>query len=501
MHSRVLKLCTDCPNLEFYRSILLGAHIKACPEILHDLALARDTYLKTISKRRVYGASTGVGALQSLEISHTEKTELRLILEHAAGVGRYLDEEPSRMVLTVRIVQLSRGYSPVRPQVLEKLIEYLAHGIIPALPVYGSVGASGDLVPLAHMVYTYMGKGKVWYRGRLVDSALALREEGLEPLRLEKGEALSLINGTAFSTGVLIYVVLKLAALLRVWAEIAGISIGLSTCNPEHYQYRVASIKMHRYPNELLGIIEKLVEDYSDTKGCSIIQDPYSLRCTPQIFSAVYSSLEQAALIGLCEACSPTDNPIVMDGGVKHQCSFHGVHIALSADSLAIAMAVLANNAERRISQLLDKNTTRVETNFLGGPESPSGYMIAQYTAASRTALLRQIAAPYSVHNIPTSLLQEDVVSMSANASVRLLEGLNALIDVAAIELVLAARLAYLKGRSLPEQYKLVYDMVSRDDHAIAELIAVSRKIVEDAIINELRAHSLSWLSPRCSKE
>ncbi len=467
--------------MEDFSRVLEGCRVELSPGVLSAVRRAREAYTEFTRSRRVYGLYTGVGALQEKRLpGQGHEREERLVFEHAAGVGEFLGHEPSRLVLFTRVLQLSRGHSPIRPSIVEFLVELLNRDIIPAIPVYGSVGASGDLAPLAHIALAAMGRGLVWYRGELREARTVLSEQGLEPLRLGPGEALSLINGTAYSTGILAYTLLQLYNMLGAWCRVAGASIGLVSCNREHYDYETASAKRHVLPRDLYDVFFSTLRSVKPRSGeeCGKkVQDPYSLRCTPQVISAVYSWLRRVEEDILREACSPADNPIVINGRVVHQCSFHGVHVALAADTAMLLIALLANVSERRIVQILDAAPPGYE--FLGDPSSPSGLMIAQYTAASLTAMLRHMSGPHSVHSIPTSMLQEDYVSMSANAALRTMRALGQLEELIAIELLLAARLAYLRGETiLGDMWPELETIVSDIRRPLSEMIAETRKLL-----------------------
>jgi len=482
---------SSCPSLADYVLVLRKNKISLDKKVLGSMEIARNSYLEEARKRPIYGFSTGLGGLQTRKVSYTYD---RLLLEHASGVGIPLNEDASRLVLFTRIVQLSRGYSPVRPQVVEYLAELLSRDIVPVIPRYGSVGASGDLAPLSHLVLAAMGRGYVWYNGKIFPSREILQREGIRPIQLQEGEALSLINGTSYSVGVLLYSLLCVYALFRIWLDIIATSIKLSTFNTEHYCREVYAVKKHSYPRTLLGDIDKVCEEdigEGARRSKEALQDPYSIRCIPQVVSSTYTSILHTAEIALREACSPADNPIVIGSRVVHQCSFHGIHVAQVSDYLAISLSTFANCAERRIEHLLESSPRSKP--YLGEEDSPSGFMLAQYTAASRAAYIRHLASPHSIHSIPTSGLQEDFVPMSANASVRLLDLIDALLDIAAVELAVTSRLAYLRGIEL-SKYREVYSVVKKYyERPLSDTIELARRTIEEKI-EELLKTSRSFL-------
>ncbi len=441
MHCRV-RITRACPRLSDYAAVLRGCRIELDGEVLSDVQSARSAYEMEVRRRTVYGHSTGLGALQGVRVT---PDPLTLLNEHAAGHGGYLDPQAARLVVFVRAVQLSRGASPVRPVVVERLVEMLNRGIVPAMPIYGSVGASGDLAPLAHLALALAGRGKVFYRGALVEASRALASEGLEPLELAAGEALSLINGTAFSTALLVLAGIKALALVDTLVELAALGVSLATCNPEHYE-RSSYLKKHELPRTWAARLEQASRGAQRADCGGALQDPYSMRCLPNVLSALYTAWRYAMSVAVCEACSPSDNPVIVGGSIRHQCGFHGIHVALAADHLAQALAAMANACERLIAQLLEAGPAG---RFLGDDLSPHGLMMLHYTSAALTTRVRHLASPASVHNIVTSGGQEDLVPMSAYAALRLLDQLEAMEVLVAALAVVVYRLAYLRGAEL----------------------------------------------------
>ena len=493
MHCTVV-VSDSCPTLPDAARVLLGCRVKVGEGVLGRVERARRVFEAAAERRPVYGVSTNVGGLLDTARSYGEEV---LVREHAAGVGPYLNPEAAKLVVYVRLYQLSRGHSPVRPAVVKALEALLNSDVAPAIPVYGSVGASGDLAPLAHLAALLMGEGRAFVGGRLVEAWEALERAGVKPLRLETGEALSLINGTAFSTGVGLYALLQLRALVRAWSRVIGEALSLVTFNPEHYLPEAVRIKKHPVPEWLIEALAPAGSAQGGNVGRRL-QDPYSLRCTPQVLSAYAFVEEVAARILLCEACSPSDNPVVVGDNVRHQCSFHGIHVGLAVDQLALAMALLANAAERRIAQLLEIEPGG--RRFLGDERSPHGMMIAHYTAAALTARLRQLASPHTVHSIPTSGLQEDLVSMSANAALRLLEGLDALKWIAAVEVATLARLAALHGTGLRTVPGDLTEQAKRlGDVPVSALLNAARRLIDRVVEEELRKEAQAVeAEPRC---
>ena len=469
-------------------SVAHGAKVVVSEDTLDKVDRARQVYIEECRRRRVYGCRTGVGALQNLSIE-CEEYEVRFLNEHVAGVGEPLPKHLSRAVLFTRIVQLSRGYSPIRSNVIRHYVEMLNNDIIPVIPKYGSVGASGDLAPLAHIAYAAQGKGLVHYKGGVVKAEDAFRDVGLKPLIFEPGEVVSVINGTAYSAANLAYAIVEFEGILHLANNIASTTISVIGGSKEHYELSSVTVKQFKSLESIAREIRAEI-----TSSSSRLQDPYSLRCTIHIHAAVLDVIEHVKSIVESEINSVSDNPIVIPdkGRVVHQCSFHGIHIALAADYLALAITTLANISERRIVQLLNPETSGLPA-FLGDKLSPSGFMMTQYVAASRLAELRCKTIPYSVHNIPTSLLQEDVVSMSAHATLRVHEMLDILLDILAIEYMLGIRAKMLKGLTL-----------TSEELNLAKLLDTSRTTISDMIRyskHQLRARLDSMLKSRVKQE
>ncbi|MEB3862309.1 MAG: aromatic amino acid ammonia-lyase [Desulfurococcales archaeon] len=412
-----------CPSLEDLHLASQGARVVVEHSVYSLLDEARAVYLREAERRSVYGYCTGLGDLYSAKARCGPGFEERVLREHAAGAGPYAPEWMARAFLYARLSQLARGRAPVRGVVAGRIAEALNHGVVPAIPLYGSVGASGDLAPSAHaFLCTHLGIGYALSGGGLEPCRDALARAGLEPLALEPGEALALINNTAWSTALAGLGVYYSLHLLGESLEAAGESLGVTGCNPEHFSS---------------GLLEArpLLDRDTMVEGCSgdRLQDPYSIRCIPQVYSAVKAALAHARGMVEAELCSSTENPLVAGGRVIHSCSFHSIAAGLAADYAGLALASLANMVERRIAQLMRSSITGLPE-YLAGEDSSVGAMIIQYTAASLAARVRRLAQPSTVHNIPTSGLQEDIVPMSPDSGLKLLSIVDALAWLVAAE-------------------------------------------------------------------
>ncbi len=424
----------ECPGVGELYEWSLGDDGIMVDEALYDsVGRARQRLLEESHKRTVYGFHTRLGKLFDTSRLSSRKYEEKVLHEHAVGVGDYMPPTIGRLFAAIRIVQATRGYTPVTPSTLSRIVDALNCGLAPAIPARGSVGASGDLAPASHaMEELFLGRGKVWRDGSLVDAAKALSDCGLAPRRLERGEALLLINTTAYSTALLVFSIGLLRELLdEVYANTARIGRVLGW-NCEHFSTSISEAKKHPGIRKVISVLGGRCSGSPRR-----LQDPYSIRCTPNLLGSVVDTLDYAERIAHWEICSPSSNPIVTREGVVHQCGFHAVYPSLAMDYLAIASTLVSNMIEERSSRILDDAYTGLPR-FLAGSKSSVGGMIIHYTIASLAAELRALASPRSVHNIPTSLGHEDIVSMAPNSGLRLIEMLKLLIDQVYLERALA---------------------------------------------------------------
>ena len=396
----------------------------------------------------VYGVTTGVGKLKDTPIPPEARRALQrnLVLSHAAGVGEPLEAAETRAVLVLLAASLARGHSGVRPVVVEQLVGCLNHGIMPIVPSRGSVGASGDLAPLAHVAAFLIGEGDAMANGTRGPAREALATAGLEPLVLEMKEGLALLNGTHVMAALAALLIHDVTALVRV-SDVAG-AMSLEALMGTHVAFdaRIHALRPHPGQLDSAANLRALTEEsgiIASHRDCGRVQDPYSLRCMPQVHGAAREALRLAREIVDRELGSVTDNPLVFpdDDAVLSGGNFHGQPLALALDVLAIGLAQLAGISERRVDRLVNPLTNEGLPPFLATPGGlHSGYMIAQYTAAALVAECRVLAHPASVDSIPTSGLQEDWNSMGATAALKARQILRLAQQVLGIELVLAAQ-------------------------------------------------------------
>jgi len=406
----------------------------------------------------IYGVTTGVGKLKDTVIPHEDRRQLQrnLVLSHAAGVGPALDPRETRSVLLLLAASLSRGHSGVRPAVVEHLIACLNRGLLPVIPERGSVGASGDLAPLAHVAACLIGEGEAAVDGVRLPSREALRRAGLEPLTLEMKEGLALLNGTHLMAGIGALLVDEAERLARL-ADIAG-AMSLEALMGSHaaFDWRIHALRPHPGQIDVAANLRALTRDsaiIASHRDCTRVQDAYSLRCMPQVHGAAREAIRFAREIIAREINSVTDNPLLFpdDGIVLSAGNFHGQPLALALDTLAIGLTQLAGISERRIDRLVNPLTNEGLPPFLsphGGLHS--GYMIAQYVAAGLASECKGWSHPASVDSIPTSGFQEDYNSMGAGAALKARQVTRSLRQVLAIELLLGAQALDLRAPLTP---------------------------------------------------
>jgi histidine ammonia-lyase len=450
----------------------------------------------------VYGVNTGFGALAEVRISAAEVAELQrnLVRSHSAGVGQPLPRDATRAMMLLRAQVLATGRSGARPQVCGFLCDLLGRGIHPVVPCRGSVGASGDLAPLAHLALGMIGEGLAEYDGVVMSAAEALKRAGLQPLVLEAKEGLTLLNGTQHMTAVGGLTVLDADATCRV-ADIAGaMSLEALKGTVRAFDPRVVAARPHPGQIAVAALLRALLAGSAiaeSHKDCGKVQDPYSLRCMPQVHGASRDVLAFARQVLEREANSSTDNPLVLvdesaGGGQGGEMisggNFHGQPVALALDAAAMAVAELANISERRVEQLVNPHLSSGLPPFLA-PASGlnSGFMIAQVTAAALVSENKILAHPASVDSIPSSAGREDHVSMGATAALKLATLHDHVRTVLAIELLCAAQgIDLRRPLTTTRPLEAVHAALRRavpmmvKDRPLAPDIAAARALIDD---------------------
>ncbi len=418
------------------------------PAAWPGVAAAANTVARVVSADRItYGVNTGFGALARTRIEPQRLLELQraLVRSHSAGTGAWLDDAVVRLTITLKIASLARGHSGVRKEVIEALLGLANRGVTPCIPGQGSVGASGDLAPLAHLASVLIGEGEARFGGQLLGGGAALAAAGLRALTLAPKEGLALLNGTQVSTA------LALAALFAAERAIAGafvagaLSVDACLGSDTPFDARIQALRAHRGQIDAAAVYRALLSGSgirASHVACERVQDPYSLRCQPQVMGACLDAMRHAAQVLVTEANGVSDNPLVfadtdevLSGG-----NFHAEPVAFAADHLALAIAEIGSLSERRIALLTDAHLSGLPPFLVEDSGVNSGFMLAHVTAAALVSENKALAHPHSVDSLPTSANQEDHVSMATGAARRLLPMVRNTAGVVAIELLAAAQ-------------------------------------------------------------
>jgi histidine ammonia-lyase len=465
--------------------------MKASRAVVDRLVAANET---------AYGINTGFGKLASVRISaeQVRQLQINLVRSHACGIGTPLSVPETRAMMLLRANALAKGLSGIRPVVVETLCAMLNAGVHPVIPSQGSVGASGDLAPLAHLAQVVIGEGEAHLKHERLPGGEALKRAGIVPVALEAKEGLSLLNGTQGMLSLLSLALLEADALADTADVAASLSLDALRGSPGAFDARIMHARAYAgagktarnlaHLNEGSQIRESHRAPDKDTR----VQDAYSLRCTPQVHGAVRDSLMQAREMALVELNSATDNPLVFvkangEGDIVSGGNFHGQPLAMAADQVAIAIATLGGIAERRVEQMTNPLTSMLPAFLTPDPGLNSGFMIAQVTAAALTSENRALATPHSVDSISTSGNQEDYVSMGMSGARRLERMLHNLRHILAIELLCACQgidlLAPLQTGALA---KKAYDAV----RAASPTVTADRPLAPDinavaALVNQ----------------
>ena len=395
----------------------------------------------------VYGITTGFGNFANVTISkeNVRKLQTNLLMSHSSGTGPHIDDDQVRAMMLLRLNALVKGYSGIRWETLERMLFFLNNNILPLVPQKGSVGASGDLVPLAHMSSPLIGLGKVKYRGKIKESAEVLAELGIKPLELDAKEGLALINGTQMIAAVGCLNAYDSRMLCKIADTASACSVEALRGTDTPFDPRVHRLRPHPGQAGVAENLKRLLtasEILASHKECSKIQDAYSLRCIPQVHGATRDTINCVWSVLEIEINSVTDNPIILpDTEESISCgNFHGQPIALGQDYLGIAVSELANISERRIERLVDPVLSNLPPFLTPEGGLNSGYMITQYTAAALVSENKVLAHPASVDSIPTSANQEDHVSMGTIAAFKCSSIIKNVLDVLSIELLCASQ-------------------------------------------------------------
>src|SRR5271163_1728951 len=488
----------DLTFAQLYRVAFGGEGVSLAPSAVERMKASRAVVERVVaSGETAYGINTGFGKLASVRISTEQVRQLQvnLVRSHACGVGPALSEAETRAMTVLRANALAKGLSGVRPKVVETLCGMLNARVHPVIPSQGSVGASGDLGPLAHLAQVVIGEGRASYQGEIIAGAEAMQSAGIKPVALEAKEGLSLLNGTQGMLA-LLSLALQEADILADTADVAAsLSLDALRGSPAAFDARIMHARAYpgaaRTARHLAHLNEgsQIRESHRPPEKDPRVQDAYSLRCTPQVHGAVRDSLAQAREMASVELNSATDNPLVFvkegGGDIVSGGNFHGQPLAMAADQVAIALATLGGISERRIEQMTNPLTSMLPAFLTPEPGLNSGFMIAQVTAAALTSENKALAVPHSVDSISTSGNQEDYVSMGMSGARRLARMLENLRHTIAIELLCACQgidlLAPLKtGTLATKAYDAVRAKSSKvnEDRPLAEEIEAVSSVV-----------------------
>ena len=441
-----------------------------------------------------YGVNTGFGRLASIAIDESELAHLQenLLRSHATGVGEPLSDAVVRLAMVMKVVALARGYSGVRPELIDALCALISRGVCPVVPSRGSVGASGDLAPLAHIAGALIGEGDASCDGEIVPGAEALDRAGLAPLALAPKEGLALLNGTQVSTALALAALFRAERVLSASIIAGAMSADAVKGSDTPFDERIHRARGHRGQLEVGALLRNLMQGSEIREShlsCSRVQDPYSIRCQPQVIGACLDVLRHAAEVLQIEANGVTDNPLVftdtdsiLSGG-----NFHAEPVALVADYVALSVAEIGSLSERRIALLIDSNLSGLPAFLVEDRGLCSGFMMAQVTAAALASENKSLAHPASVDSIPTSANQEDHVSMATFAARRLHEMLDNVAHIVAVELLAAAQgIEFhrpLKSsrplESALERVRAISARYTHDRSLSAEIDALAREVDE----------------------
>ncbi len=456
-----------------------------------------------------YGINTGFGKLAKTHIAHDqlERLQSNLVRSHAVGTGGLLDDATVRLTLVLKAASLARGYSGVRPEVIEALLALYNAGVLPSIPSKGSVGASGDLAPLAHMSLALMGEGEVSIDGTAVAASEGLRRAGLSPVSLAAKEGLALLNGTQVSTALALNALFEAEDVFAAAVVTGALSVDAAKGSDAPFEVRIQEVRGQPGQIDVAAKYRALLAGSEIRRSHLVnddrLQDPYSLRCQPQVMGACLDLIRNVAATLIIEANAVTDNPLVFadSGEVLSGGNFHGEPVALAADVLALAIAEIGSLSERRIALLIDATLSGLPPFLVPEPGINSGFMMAHVTAAALASENKSLAHPASVDSLPTSANQEDHVSMSTFAARRLGEMAENTRTIVAIELLAAAQgIDFHAPLKTSEKLQSVHGAVrervafyAEDRYFAPDIAAMSDFIASGKLTEEIAAVLPSW--------
>jgi histidine ammonia-lyase len=456
-----------------------------------------------------YGINTGFGKLAKTHIANDqlERLQTNLVHSHAVGTGALLDDATVRLVLMLKAASLARGYSGVRPEVIDALMAFYNAGVLPSLPSQGSVGASGDLAPLAHMTLALMGEGEVRIDGTAVAATEGLRRAGLSAMSLAAKEGLALLNGTQVSTALALKALFEVEDIFAAAVVTGALSVDAAKGSDTPFDARIQEVRGQPGQIDVAAKYRFLLSGSEIRRSHLVdddrVQDPYSLRCQPQVMGACLDLVRHVAATLSIEANAVTDNPLVFadSGEVLSGGNFHGEPVALAADVLALAIAEIGALSERRIALLIDESLSGLPPFLVRDPGINSGFMMAHVTAAALASENKSLAHPASVDSLPTSANQEDHVSMSTFAARRLGDMTRNSRAIVAIELLAAAQgIDFRAPLKTSQKLQAVHDAVRKrvafyaeDRYFAPDISAISDLVGSGGLTDEVADLLPSW--------
>jgi histidine ammonia-lyase len=477
-----------------------GAQVQLTADAEKQIQKSRSLIERWVQEEKtIYGITTGFGALSDVTISKEDTRQLQknVLMSHAAGVGRPFDEKTVRAILALRIKDLARGHSGIRLSTVQQLVTLLNWGVCPLIPEKGSVGASGDLAPLAHLGLVLIGMGEAFFKGQRLSGRQALNKCGLKPLQLEAGEGLALVNGTQVMTavgGLALYDAVMLAKLTDI---AAAMSLEVLMGSRTEFDPKIHEVRPHpgqAAAAENMARITQQSEIITSHKDCGRVQDAYTLRCSPQVHGATRDAIRYCCDVIETEMNSSTNNPLIFADTQQFLLggNFHGQPVALAMDFLGMAVAELADISERRIERLVNPKLSGLPAFLVDDGGLNSGFMLAQYTAAALVSENRVLCHPASIDSIPTSANKEDHVSMGTISARKCRDIVRNAEDVIAIELLCAAQALDLftnmkPGKGTLSAYQAIRQGVShldKDRIISTDISAVQQMMRSGKILN-----------------
>ncbi|NOY59457.1 MAG: histidine ammonia-lyase [Calditrichaeota bacterium] len=489
-----------------YRVAESGDQVEIASDAMERMQKSRDCIEKLVAGgKTIYGVNTGFGKLANVHIppDEIEELQLNLVLSHSCGTGLLIPANIVRAAMLLKANALCSGYSGNRPMIAEFLVEMLNRNVIPCVPQKGSVGASGDLAPLAHSTLVMLGLGEAWYNGEKLDGKAALQRAGLKPITLAAKEGLALLNGTQIMTAYAALALLRAKSLLKL-ADIAGaITVESLLHSKVAFDERIQRARGFKDQIKVGKNMQSMMADSAiveSHKDCGKVQDAYSSRCVPQVHGSVRHALKYVEEVIDTEINAATDNPLIFyeQGEVLSGGNFHGQPISLACDTMAIAIAQLANISERRLENMMDPAQSGLPPFLATESGTNSGFMMAQVTAAALVSENKVLSHPASVDSIPTSANQEDFVSMGTHAARKAMEVVENAETVIGIELLAGCQAMDFRqdlapGKGTGPAYRVIREniptmqkdrLLQKDIEKIKELVrkGAIEKAVEDSI-------------------